>query len=167
MIFRRLRVQVPFCYKVHRHFRHIARIALMVEQRLCNAMVRGSSPRVGFDNMKFYMRPENTHVPIISEQEFRTHLILILNNIRYMGFKSVSGPGRSGAVAGVYASHYLHIPFITKAVDISAELQPHLVIDTAISSRKTLKKAHRKANAAYSIAIFQEPPRVKFWYEIF
>jgi hypothetical protein len=107
---------------------------------------------------------------IISEIEFRKSLLSLLKLLPSYpdhGFKSVSGPGRSGAIAAVYASHFLKIPFITHSSNILVHLQPHLVIDTAIHTGKTLCKAHRKAKATYSIAVYHEPPRVKFWYECF
>jgi hypothetical protein len=101
----------------------------------------------------------------ISEEEFRTALILFLDSIVHLNIRSVSGPGRSGAIAAVYTSHYLAIPFIPQGGRIVDDLRPHLIIDMAISSGKTLRKAIRKTNAEYAFAIFTEPPRAKFWYE--
>ena len=111
------------------------------------------------------MRPHNKQLRIIAEAEFREALYILLDSINHYQFKSVSGPGRSGAIAAVYTSHYLLIPFIVHGKNVGDYLKPHLVIDTAIESGKTLKKAHRKANADFSIAVYCEPPRVKFWYE--
>lgn len=101
----------------------------------------------------------------VNEQEFREKLTKKL--LPYKGqFKSVSGPGRSGAVAAVYASHLLGIPFLPYGANVPNELYPLLMVDTAVMSGKTLKKACKKMMAQLGIAIMEEPPRVKFWYEL-
>lgn len=102
---------------------------------------------------------------IIPEEEFRLKLYKLLDKIKEHQFRSVSGLGRSGAIAAVYASHYLHIPFIPHGQLIRDQLQPHLIIDTATESGKTLRKAVGKAGTLHGYAVFTEPPRVKFWYE--
>lgn len=109
---------------------------------------------------------------IITEQQFRERLLAVLNHkepttgmnlLKYFG--CVTGPGRSGAIAAVYASHYLGIPYIPLCG--TGFKQPVLVIDTAKDSGKTLRKAKKKVGAQIGFALFNEPPRVKFWYEIF
>ncbi len=77
---------------------------------------------------------------------------------------SVTGPGRSGAIAAVYASHILGIPY---GQTPPQELGNLLIIDTAIESGETLKKAARKycKYSHHILALYQEPPRVAFWYE--
>lgn len=84
----------------------------------------------------------------------------------YRGLVSyVTGPGRSGAVAGVYASHYLNKPYIPIG-NVKENHKPILIIDTAIQTGKTLRRARNKiGKGAYACALFNEPPSLKFWYE--
>ncbi len=101
---------------------------------------------------------------IVSEAEFSERLKEALKGIEA---GSVTGPGRSGAVASVYASHVLGIPFIPYGQPAPAYLGRVLVIDTAAESGATLRKAGRKY-AQYDpivMAMYQEPPRVAFWFE--
>lgn len=102
---------------------------------------------------------------VIVESEFRTRLERELSDPKYAEVKSVTGPGRSGAVAAVYASHWLGVPYIPHGGDVPDSLRPVLVVDTAAESGATLRKAMRKAKTDLGIAFFNEPPRVKFWYE--
>ena len=102
---------------------------------------------------------------IIEEFEFRQALIRKLEPFRGV-FRAVTGPGRSGAIASVYASHYLKIPMLPVAEGCGCGLTPLLVIDTAVSSGRTMRKAMKKCGSLQGIAIFNEPPRVKFWYEV-
>lgn len=107
---------------------------------------------------------------IISEQEFKEKLLQklssldgCLDEIRY-----VTGPGRSGAVASVYASHILGIPFVPYKQIPKSELGAVLIVDTATESGKTMRKAIRyyeKHIKVFSLSVYQEPPRVAFWYE--
>jgi len=99
---------------------------------------------------------------IVSEQEFREAL---KNKLKGITAKCVTGPGRSGAIAAVYASYYLKIPFIP--FNTLCPLKPILVVDTAEMSGATLRKASRRYGLkdSLSIAIFQETSRIKFWYE--
>lgn len=80
---------------------------------------------------------------------------------------AVTGPGRSGAIASVYASHMLGIPFIPYGNHCPDHLAPLLVIDTAKMSGASLRKACRKYAHLnpISIHLYDEPPRVRFWYE--
>ena len=55
---------------------------------------------------------EGTDVRIISEAEFAERIREALSDPQYEAAAWVTGPGRSGAVAAVYASHILHIPFV-------------------------------------------------------
>lgn len=82
--------------------------------------------------------------------------------------RSVTGPGRSGAIASVYASHLLGVPFIPFGAPCPPQLRPLLVVDTAEQSGRTLRKAVRRYETdgdVRGIAIYSEPPRVRFWYE--
>ena len=76
----------------------------------------------------------------------------------------------SGAIAAVYASHILGVPFIPFKVHPSMQLSRRgklLLIDTAKESGATLKKARRYYMwwSPIVTAIYEEPPRVAFWYE--
>lgn len=75
----------------------------------------------------------------------------------------VTGPGRSGAVASVYASHFLGVPFVPYKCRV--ESKGALIVDTAMASGRTVRKASRVYNNSPWIVAFNQPPRVKFWYE--
>lgn len=79
--------------------------------------------------------------------------------------KCVTGPGRSGAIASVYASHMLGIPFIPYGQSVPEHLKPVLVVDTASLTGKTMRKAVKRYETDLGVVAFQEPPRVRFWYE--
>jgi predicted phosphoribosyltransferase len=104
---------------------------------------------------------------IISEPEFRKALYEVLQPLRGR-FKCVTGPGRSGAVASVYASHFLKIPWVPCRSVRSAKLHPVLVVDTAVMTGATLRKASRRVEAPCSVvAVYMEPPIIRFWYEVY
>lgn len=111
---------------------------------------------------------------IVSETEFRDRIngMLLGENgqvaTAYENVGVVTGPGRSGAVASVYASHILGVPFIPfKTMNVPAHLGRLLIIDTATESGATLRKAERLYEQFRPIVVscFHEPPRVAFWYE--
>lgn len=102
---------------------------------------------------------------IVTEPEFRIRLQEKLKPLKGV-YRSVTGPGRSGAIAAVYASHYLGIPFVPCRLPSNAKLLPVLIVDTAVESGRTLRKASHKCGGVDALAIYQEPPRVKFWYEV-
>jgi adenine/guanine phosphoribosyltransferase-like PRPP-binding protein len=99
---------------------------------------------------------------IITEEEFRERLTTVLKPYKNKGFKCVTGHGRSGAIAAVYTSHFLGIPFIPYG--LKAPLSPILLVDTAIWRGRTKRKMIAKYNSEF-IAFYNEPPLVKFWYE--
>lgn len=100
---------------------------------------------------------------IVSENEFTENIKQKLNGIKV---NSVTGPGRSGAIASVYASHILKVPFIPYGQNVPENIRPLLIIDTAKKSGETLRKAQRKyGQNVITLNIYDEPPRVKFWYE--
>lgn len=104
----------------------------------------------------------------VTEEEFAEKIAEVLAaDAEVAECGMVLGPGRSGAVAAVYASHLLHIPFIPYGQKWNPDLGRLLIIDTATESGATLRKATRKYGEANPvvIAIYQEPPRVQFWYE--
>lgn len=99
---------------------------------------------------------------IINEPEFA---IAIKEKLKLIEADCVTGPGRSGAVAAVYASHILSIPFIPYGQKHPEGLEKMLIIDTATETGKTLRKAAKKYKDSIVISVYQEPPRVAFWYE--
>ncbi len=104
---------------------------------------------------------------IVSEPEFRERLAAVLAAHDTEDIGSVTGPGRSGAVAAVYASHLLGVPFIPYGSVVPVDLGRLLIIDTARESGRTLRKAERRYQHADPgvLVAFEEPPRVAFWYE--
>ena len=104
---------------------------------------------------------------IVSEPEFRARLVEILAALPADDIGSVTGPGRSGAVAAVYASHLLGVPFIPYGSPCPTHLGRLLIIDTARENGATLRKAERRYAEAQPVVVacFEEPPRVAFWYE--
>lgn len=105
-------------------------------------------------------------VEIISELKFRNHLYQILERIDGTGLRYVTGPGRSGAIAAVYASHFLGLPFLAwKTVPQRLGENEVLVVDTAKLTGATVRKAMSFYNTSRYVVPFNEPPRVKFWYE--
>lgn len=100
---------------------------------------------------------------IIKEKEFKIKLKQKLSNINV---KSVTGPGRSGAIASVYASYLLKVPYIPYGHKCPSRLLPILIIDTASQSGKTLRKSKKRYyKESVILYIYKEPPRVHFWYE--
>lgn len=107
-------------------------------------------------------------VKVISESDFSEALKFDIEMmLASADFRAVTGPGRSGAIAAVYASHILGIPFIPYGQKCPPTLQPLLIIDTASQTGKTLRKASNKYDYVShdTHAVFYEPPRVIFWYE--
>lgn len=104
---------------------------------------------------------------IVSEPEFHARLVEVLADLPADQIGNVTGPGRSGAVAAVYASHKLGVPFIPFGSRCPTHLGRLLIIDTARESGATLRKAERRYADAkpFVVACFEEPPRVAFWYE--
>ena len=102
----------------------------------------------------------------INESWFRGSLQITLKDYKNT-FKAVTGPGRSGAIAAVYASHYLGIPFIPHGSQVPDNLYPLLVIDTIAKSGATIRKAvykHRDKDVT-GLTVFKADKKVKFWFE--
>lgn len=100
---------------------------------------------------------------VVAEQEFALVLRQKLSGIKA---KAVVGTGRSGAIASVYSSHILGVPFIPYGQPCPDSLRPLLIVDTARKSGATLRKAERKyAGDCVVVYCFDEPPRLRFWYE--
>lgn len=100
---------------------------------------------------------------IVSEEELRAR---VAERLLGMDVKAVTGPGRSGAIASVYASHYLGIPWIPYGQSCPDKLRPLLLIDTARWTGATIRKATvRYGPRVTVVTLFDEPPMVRFWYE--
>lgn len=99
---------------------------------------------------------------IVTEAQFNSEIRKALIEVEA---DCVTGPGRSGAIAAVYASHILHIPFIPYGQAHPARFNTMLVIDTATETGKTLRRAAKKYPRSVVMAVYREPPRVAFWYE--
>lgn len=103
---------------------------------------------------------------IVSEVEFQERIRELLSEPQFQECGSVTGPGRSGAIAAVYASHILRIPFVPYGSKPPAKLGRLLIIDTATETGETLKRASKRYNDEALVAVcYREPPRVAFWYE--
>ena len=107
---------------------------------------------------------------LVTEEQFRDRLhTRLVQFAACHEIQSVTGPGRSGAIAAVYASHLTGLPFIPWGMVKATAPQPVLLIDTATESCATLRKAHKRLArygvTCHTLALFEEPPRVKFWYE--
>lgn len=110
-----------------------------------------------------HSRPLTRIMRIVSEAEFSGAIRLRLLGVQA---RAVVGPGRSGAVASVYASHILGIPFIPYGTECPEHLRPLLIVDTARKSGATLRKAERRYGGdCVVVHVFDEPPRLRFWYE--
>lgn len=104
---------------------------------------------------------------VVSEAEFSLRLRTLLHENDLSEVGSVTGPGRSGALAAVYASHILGVPFIPHGSPTPPGLGRMLIVDTARETGKTLRKAMRRYQETNPLVlvVFEEPPRVMFWYE--
>ena len=103
---------------------------------------------------------------IVTEAEFAARIAAITDETpEACGW--VTGPGRSGAIAAVYASHLLGIPFVPYGSFAAPSLGRVLIVDTARESGRTLRKAERRYEERdpFIWVGFEEPPRVAFWYE--
>ncbi len=101
-----------------------------------------------------------SRIRYVEEPEFRHAICAALADIGDVDF--VTGPGRSGALAAVYASHFLGIPFVPYKRMRGSKV---LIVDTAIASGSTIRKASKYYHGAPYVYAFDQPPRVKFWYE--
>lgn len=109
---------------------------------------------------------------IVTEEEFRIRVVQTLGwmiHSEYEAWKpwAVTGPGRSGAIASVYVSHFLQIPFIPFGVSLPENKQHLMIVDTAMNSGRTIRRALKKYEKHRPTPrwFYKEPPRVRFWYE--
>jgi adenine/guanine phosphoribosyltransferase-like PRPP-binding protein len=105
------------------------------------------------------------------EIEWRELFYAKLDDVSYMEFDYVTGPGRSGAIASVYASHYLGIPFKPhKAGKVNAG-DKVLIVDTVEYTGSTLRKSkswHENQGASCTVVFAIKESRghyFKMWYE--
>ena len=100
---------------------------------------------------------------VITEAQFRQTLAEVLLDV---SAEAVTGPGRSGAIAAVFASYLLRIPFVPYGQPFPGTL---LVIDTVSQSGKTMRKASRQciklAPRIIPVSVFNQAERLHFWYE--
>lgn len=105
----------------------------------------------------------------INEIIFRKALIESLKP--YKGyFKGVCGPGRSGALAAVYASHILGVPFVPFKQHIPEDLFPLLIVDTTQKSGRTMRKAvewYKKLQLGevQGLTPYSANAKLHFWFE--
>lgn len=108
-------------------------------------------------------------IRVISEPEFAERLrYMISETPDALDCTWVTGPGRSGAIASVYASHILGIPFVPYKGGFGPG-PAVLLVDTARESGATMRKAQwyytQRFHSPVIVIAFEEPPRVAFWYE--
>lgn len=107
----------------------------------------------------------------MTEQEWRSAFYDALDQIDASKFDFVTGPGRSGAVASVYASNYLGLPFKPHKSGSYENDSAVLVVDTVEYTEKTMRKAvswyQRKGLIAESAFAIKETRGhyFKMWYE--
>ncbi len=77
----------------------------------------------------------------MSEPEWRAEFYKALDQVKGQSFTFVTAPGRSGAVAAVYASHYLGISFKPHKAGNYTEDKSVLIVDTVEYTGRTLRKA--------------------------
>lgn len=102
---------------------------------------------------------------IVEEEQFSKVFCDKLSKLQKR-YDYVTGPGRSGAIASVYASHFLGIPFVPYKHKIEGKIP--LIVDTAMMTGETLRKASRFYNDADYLFAFDESIdkiHIRFWYE--
>lgn len=109
---------------------------------------------------------------VVTHDQFEQRLVEVLQPLHGL-FVAVTGPGRSGALAAVYASHYLKIPYVVpkNTAMLERSLGKLLIIDTALYTGKTLRRlsnwySNRGIANEYRF-LFQETRGnlLKFFYE--
>lgn len=106
-----------------------------------------------------------------SEQEFREDFCNVLSNKTFGHYDFVTGPGRSGAIAAVYASHFLNIPYVPHKAGNYEAFSRVLIVDTVEYTGKTLRKAAKwyakRGLSTHTLYTYKEYKGhyYKFWYE--
>lgn len=101
----------------------------------------------------------------ITESEFQDRLREALSDHEVHFARWVTGPGRSGAIAAVYASYFLNIPYVQFGYAARPEGAP-LVIDIT-ECRKNFRDADRLYGhlSPIKIALFEIKPYQSFWFK--
>lgn len=112
---------------------------------------------------------------VIAEFQFREDLekrmdTFIEGRAINLPWKGVTGPGRSGAVASVYVSYLVGLPYLPWGVQLPKSMAPVLVVDTVRDTGKTLKKACsslvKKGINCETFVVYDKPAQhLSFWYE--
>lgn len=108
----------------------------------------------------------------INESEWRSAFIASISGIDPDAFDFVTGPGRSGAVASVYASHYLGIPYKPHKAGNYDKDASVLIVDTVEYTGRTLRKAiswYQRKGLFVDTAFALKETRghyYKMWYEV-
>lgn len=105
---------------------------------------------------------------VVTETEFSVMLDQALEGLEAPVF--ITGPGRSGAIAAVYASYRLHRPFVPFGHPGGPAGSTVLVIDTVSMSGRTIRKAvakyERMGFVVRSLTVVpQNQKRHHFWFE--
>lgn len=107
----------------------------------------------------------------MSEENWRTEFYASLDKLDPSKYDFVTGAGRSGAVAAVYASHYLGLNFKPHKSGNYHDDKSVLIVDTVEYTGKTLRKAkswyeRRGLIASTAFAIKESRGHYfKMWYE--
>ena len=101
----------------------------------------------------------------VEPDEFAMRMVPLLTMPK-PGF--VTGPGRSGAMAAVYASYLLGVPFVPYGVFACDGTV--LIVDTAAMSGRTIRKSRaryeKRGFDVHTFVAFDEAEnRHHFWYE--
>lgn len=108
----------------------------------------------------------------VEEQDYKADFYLKLSQPSKR-YDFVTGPGRSGAIASVYASHFLSIPFVPHKAGNYGSFKTCLVVDTVEYTGQTLRKSvnwHRARGLEVdSMFTYKEYKGhyYKFWYEVY
>lgn len=103
---------------------------------------------------------------MVSETNFKQRMIEKMKTFNLSQYKFVTGPGRSGAIASVYVSHYYNLTFINYKSNISDEFKSKvLVVDTAEKTGRTVRKAAKIYNNEYVTFFNGAELHHIFWYE--
>ena len=101
---------------------------------------------------------------MITEEQFKASMQESIRDLKGRVL-FVTGPGRSGAIAAVYASYYLGASFVPFGQPVPNK-GTILIIDTIEQSGKTLRKANKKYPDAIVMSVRgKKPTREHFWFE--
>lgn len=121
----------------------------------------------------FYMEGMSVAWERMSEEEWRLKFYAELDKVKDIAarFDFVTGPGRSGAVAAVYASHYLSIPYKPHKAGNYEVDNWALIVDTVEYTGRTLRQAgnwYRKQGLSTQTVFAIKETKghyYKMWYE--